>query len=432
MSHLILLLAGGGGGALLIGGSVWAYLHTHHHTDQDNEKTSLKHNLKNEQMKAQIIFNAIQDGVMIISQTHIIEAFNPGASNITGWKIEEALGIDFKLVVRLVDNQGNPYPDAENPFLSSLSNHLAVRDSNATILTRGDHRIPISLEVSPVTNESGAPTGQVVAVFRDVSKEKAEEKQRGEFISTASHEMRTPIAAIEGYLSLALNEKVCKIDPNAKNYLEKAHAATSHLGRLFQDLLTSSKAEDGRLQSYPTVIEMGELVQQTVDDGRFNAEKKGLQLKYVFSNDQPAKSLRPLFYVFADQNRMREVLQNLIDNAIKYTNDGTVTISLTGDDNVMQLQFNDTGPGIAPEDIGHLFQKFYRVDSTLTRTVTGTGLGLFICRKIVEMYNGRIWVESQLGKGSTFFINLPRLNAEKALKVQHEQASHMSVLDTGS
>jgi signal transduction histidine kinase len=126
---------------------------------------------------------------------------------------------------------------------------------------------------------------------------------------------------------------------------------------------------------------------------------------------------------------IREVFQNIVDNAIKYTNDGQVMVRLTGDASITQIQVQDSGAGIPPEDIPHLFQKFYRVDNSTTRTVGGTGLGLFICRKITELYNGRIWVESQFGKGSTFFINLPRLNAEQALEIQRKQAATISPMD---
>jgi two-component system sensor histidine kinase VicK len=126
---------------------------------------------------------------------------------------------------------------------------------------------------------------------------------------------------------------------------------------------------------------------------------------------------------------MQEVLTNVINNAIKYTPEGSVTVSLTGDPSVIQLQVADTGPGISADDLPHLFQKFYRVDNSMTRSIGGTGLGLFICRKIVELYNGRIWAESQLGKGTTFFINLPRLSTAQALEMQKNQASIASPLD---
>jgi signal transduction histidine kinase len=280
-----------------------------------------------------------------------------------------------------------------------------------------------------VVEHPDQPAETAVAVFRDITAEKAEEEQRSDFISTASHEMRTPIAAIEGYLSLALNEKITKLDPNARSYLEKARDATQHLGMLFQDLLTSSKAEDGRLASNPSVVEMGEIVEEIAETERFKAKEKGLEVKFIVSSDHEVaggKVVRPFYYSFVDPIRISEVFQNLIDNAIKYTPEGSVTVRLTGDASTVQVQIQDTGSGIPAEDISHLFQKFYRVDNSATRTIGGTGLGLFICKKIVELYNGRIWVESQLGQGSTFFVNLPRLSTQQALDMQQRQSSVVS------
>jgi signal transduction histidine kinase len=241
--------------------------------------------------------------------------------------------------------------------------------------------------------------------------------------------MRTPVAAIEGYLSLALNPRVSRIDSKAHEYLEKAHSSTQSLGQLFQDLLTSARAEDGRLISHPKVIELGEYLQRLVEELRFAAQKKNIILDFsigsegVIDASEPValageKVMRPLYYIYADPDRLREVMSNLFDNAVKYTEEGKITIGLTGDKDVVQFFIRDTGQGIPADDIPHLFQKFYRADNSATRTIGGTGLGLFICRKIIELYQGRIWVESNVGKGSTFFINLPRLDPEKASSLQ--------------
>ena len=387
--------------------------------------------LKNAHLSSDFILETIEDGVVMVAHDNIIHVFNQAASKLTGWPAEEAIGLDFKSVLALVNDRGEQYPPEKHPFTISLSQGSTVRDNKAAVVTRGGKQIPISLIVSPVMDPKKNAPLSVVGVFRDITKEKAEESQRSEFISTASHEMRTPIAAIEGYLALALNDQVSTVDERARKYLQKAHLSTKQLGQLFQDLLTSSKAEDGRLTSYPSVIEVGELVGQVADASRFNAESKGLALKFIVSGDPESagKVIRPLFYTYADPNRMREVFQNIIDNAIKYTLSGEVTIILTGDASVIQIQIKDTGPGIPAEDIAHLFQKFYRVDNSMTRSVGGTGLGLFISRKIVELYNGRIWAESQLDKGSTFFINLPRLSTDKAIEMQRQEASQVSPLD---
>lgn len=385
-----------------------------------NKKDPLAANLHDEKLKSDIILNAIEDGVVLIDADNNIRVLNPGASKIIGWQPEEATGMDFHLVMKLIDEKGTEYTEAANPLVQVFHQRTTIRDHHATIISRADKRIAVNLSVSPLFDKEAKVSG-AVAVFRDVSKERGEERQRGEFISTASHEMRTPVAAIEGYLALAMNDKVSKIDTKAREYLEKAHASTQHLGKLFQDLLTSAKAEDGRLSSHPVVIEVGEFLEKLVEDLKFTAQKKELGLEFTMGTSEQTidatsseKVIRPLYYAYADPDRIREVITNLFDNAVKYTESGKISLGLTGNNDVVQFYVKDTGPGIPTEDISHLFEKFYRVDNSATRTIGGTGLGLFISRKIVELYSGRIWVESKVGEGSTFFVNLPRLSNEKA------------------
>lgn len=400
--------------------------------DKNNgaSKSSLASSLHNEKAKSEIILNSIDDGVILIDNERVIQLFNKAAEVITGWKQKDAIGLDYKSVLKLVDDKNELYDNEKDPFVKLFKNHSPVRDNSAFLLTVSNKSVPISLSVSPLIGQNDEISG-AVGVFRDVTYERQQERQRAEFISTASHEMRTPVAAIEGYLALAMNERVSRIDSKAREYLDKAHASTQHLGKLFQDLLTSAKAEDGRLQNFPVVVEMGEFLEQLVSDMRFTAEKKHLLVEYIIgasdrqlvnSQHPEHKLVRPLYYSQVDPDRMREVMVNLFDNAIKYTDTGKITIGLAGNNEVVQIRVEDTGSGIPAEDIPHLFNKFYRIDNSATRTVGGTGLGLFICRKILELYNGRIWVESVLGKGSTFYVNLPRLTSEKAeqMKIQED------------
>jgi PAS domain S-box-containing protein len=383
-------------------------------------------------LNSDFILGTIEDGVVMVGRDNVIHLFNPAASKITEWPAAEAVGLDFHSVFNVTNQKGEPLTDEQRPIARSLATGQTIRENSMWLTTKTGKRIVLSVIVSPVVEVAGQPPTGAVGVFRDITQEKQEEAQRSDFISTASHEMRTPVAAIEGYLALALNPKIAKIDDNARKLLDKASASTKHLGVLFQDLLTSSRAEDGRLQSFPQVIEMGEITQQVAEAERFHAQEKGLTLRYVLSSDPGlggGKVVRPLFYAYVDPHRIQEVLTNLINNAIKYTPEGGVTITLTGDQTTIQLQVQDTGPGIPADDLTHLFQKFYRVDNSMTRTIGGTGLGLFISRKIIELYNGRIWVESELNKGSTFFINLPRLSTAQALEMQQKQASITSPLD---
>lgn len=386
--------------------------------------------LRDEKMKSSIIVNAIEDGVILIDKEGVIRAFNNGAGLITGWTDVDAMNLQYSAVIKLVNAKGEPYDIAIDPFSKVFREGATVRDNAAFLVNKSGKQLALSLNVSPLIDEQTKQVYAAVAVFRDVTKERAEETQRAEFISTASHEMRTPVAAIEGYLSLALNDRVSTIDSRARDYLEKAHTSTQHLGKLFQDLLTSAKAEDGRLSSHPLVVEIGAFLEQLTDDLKFSAEHKGLQMEFMVGSSNVinasatnGKLIKPLYYALIDPERMREVVTNIFDNAVKYTESGKISIGLTGNDQVVQFYIKDTGPGISSDDLPHLFQKFYRVDNSATRTIGGTGLGLFISRKIVELYRGRIWAESEINKGTTFFINLPRLSSAQAAQLQAAEAS---------
>jgi PAS domain S-box-containing protein len=383
--------------------------------------TWLSQKLQAEKLQSDIIINSIEDGVIVIDDQNTIRLFNPSAARLSGWQQAEATGLSYGVVLHFVDNKNKEYTAQNNPFARVLMEGRALHDNTISLVSRSNKTIAVNLSVSPLFDQNKRVTG-AVGIFRDVSEERKEERQRAEFISTASHEMRTPVAAIEGYLALAMNDKVSTIDTRAREYLKKAHDSTQHLGQLFQDLLTSAKAEDGRLSNHPVPTEMSGYLEHLVEDLRFAAQKKNLEMEYVVgtsgvgisADDMGHKRvIQPLYYAMVDPERLREVIINLFDNAVKYTMAGKVSLGITGDDKVVQVYIRDTGSGIAPEDVPHLFEKFYRVDSTATRTIGGTGLGLFISRKIIEMYNGRIWVESILGKGSTFYINLPRLTNEQ-------------------
>ena len=229
--------------------------------------------------------------------------------------------------------------------------------------------------------------------------------------------MRTPVAAIEGYISLAMNPNVATIDDRAKKYLEKSHETIQHLGQLFKDLLSVTKAEEGVVGGKIEAVNLGKLLQATVDDMQFAAAKKKLTLVFQIGGAS-GKAIAPLYYVASNAERLREVVENLIDNAIKFSTEGGIKVTLEGNDKEVTVGVSDTGMGIPAEDIPHLFQKFYRVDSDASHTIGGTGLGLYLCRRVIEAFNGRIWVESKIGQGSTFRFSLPRLSDSEVERLQ--------------
>ena len=258
--------------------------------------------------------------------------------------------------------------------------------------------------------------------FRDISRELDKEREQLEFISTASHEMRTPIATINGYLGLALNPKISQVDDKARDYISKAQASVEHLGELFKNLLSISKAEDKSLIITPQVINLIDFVNRICSDFQPQLQQSNVNLVFLPTTSR-SKLLNPDILVHTDKNLLHEVVSNLIENAIKYTPQGTVTVNVViKEGDLAQISISDTGIGIPPEDIPHLFQKFYRVDNSETREIGGTGLGLYLCRKIIEHLHGRIWAESTLGKGSTFYVELNRIDQARATQLQAHDA----------
>lgn len=370
--------------------------------------------------KSDIVINTIDDGVLAISRDGNIELINPSAQQLIGWQQGDALGLKWQSVIKLATVDGQDVSEADNPIARALTTNRPTHTDKLMMRTNSDKRFLVSIVSSPV----GPNNEGIIVVFRDITKEKAEEREQAEFISTASHEMRTPVASIEGYLGLALNPATAQIDDKARDFITKAHESAQHLGRLFQDLLDISKAEDGRLKNEPRVINVNEFIGTIFDSLTPQATAKGLSYHYApqAADGEGERTLRPVYYSFVDADHLREVTSNLIENAIKYTPAGSVTVDITGGDRMVTISVADSGIGIPPEDIPHLFQKFYRVDNSDTREIGGTGLGLYLSRRLAESMGGHLRVESQYQKGSTFFIDIPRLDhAEAMQKIAAEQ-----------
>ena len=371
--------------------------------------SELRTKLSTAEGTSDIVINTIDDGVLAISREGNIELINPSAQRIIGWNQGDALGLKWQSVIQLVTADGKDVTVTENPVMQSLINNRPAHSDKLLLRTASDKQILVSIVASPVGKDSEG----IIVVFRDITKEKAEERQQAEFISTASHEMRTPVASIEGYLGLALNPATAHIDDKARDFITKAHASAQHLGRLFQDLLDISRAEDGRLKNEPQIINITTFVGEIFEGLAPRAAEKGLVCTF---RPDAAATVQPAYYANVDADHLREVVSNLIENAIKYTPDGEVVVDITGDDKTITISVQDSGIGIPAEDLPHLFQKFYRVDNSDTREIGGTGLGLYLSRRLTEAMSGRLFVISEYRKGSTFFLEIPRTRTDEAMR----------------
>lgn len=409
---------------------VVSYLIWHSKSTQESNKDkafdALAKELSQVANKSEIVINAIADGVIALDGRGTIQLINPAAQTLLGWGKQDATGLDYRSVIKLSNKAGKDVTDDINPIQQVIKTNNPTIDNDLTLTTQSGKQLLVSLVISPVSETVGAG---VIVVFRDITSEKAEERQQAEFISTASHEMRTPVAAIEGYLGLALNPATAVIDEKARSFLIKAHESAQHLGHLFQDLLDVSRAEDGRLNSNPTVIDLTAFVRDIVGSLTPKAQEKQLFLHFKPDSDSTnGRTVAPVYYVEADADHLREIVANLVENAIKYTKQGSVSVDVEGDDKRAQVKISDSGIGIPPEDIPHLFQKFYRVDNTDTREIGGTGLGLYLCRRLAESMNGKISVESQYGKGSVFSLELPRVSHEEAMDKLDRQMDEPAIV----
>ena len=389
-----------------------------------NLKNIFSENLENKNSKntsssflgdGKAILDAVDDGVLAVDSKGNILAINPAVEQITGWNGSDAAGLVFNSVLKITNNEGGEMIEISNPVNRVLQTGENFTTRDLFIKTQSGKIVPIFLAVNSIDGQNSG----VVVVFRDISKELKENREQAEFISTASHEMRTPVASIEGYIGLALNPATATIDARAKSYLQKAHENTKHLGQLFQDLLDITKAEDGRLKNEPVVLDAIEFSRNIWEGLKPKAEAKGLSYTFEPDNHKTGeKTLTPVFFIHADRDHLHEILNNLFENAIKYTPSGMVSVNVMGDNNNVQISVKDSGIGIPAEDIPHLFQKFYRVDNSETREINGTGLGLFLSRKLTESIGGFLDVESEYKKGSTFTVKLPRITRENAEKLK--------------
>lgn len=373
-------------------------------TDSGADKTVL----------AEMALMTIHDGVIITNKNGAVQFINPAAVAMTECATaENATGLDYGLLIKLETKEGRELPENENKLIIAMKTGQSLdRFAACLIGTKSGKRIPIAISVV------AADGGNRIITFRDITKELAEEGEQAEFISTASHEMRTPVASIEGYLSLALNPQTASIDERARGYLAAAHAASQHLGHLFKDLLDVTKLDDGHLRPVFRPVEMVGTVKQ-ISDGYLVAAKNA-KLNFQFgANKQNAvggldRRLDQVVYGYVDVNFLHEIMDNLIDNAIKYTPaGGSIYVNVLGDGDRVLINVTDTGIGISSDDLQHIFQKFYRADNSDTRTIGGTGLGLYLVKQRVEAMGGRVWAESAFGEGSTFYVSLPRITGEE-------------------
>lgn len=382
---------------------------------------------------ANLVLNTIDSGVIIVLPTGVIEYINPAAVSLLGGQMaQNFLGAKLEDILKLENGQGVAIPAQNNLVFYAVNNGQNYTTREYFLVNLQGQKKPVAFKI--ITAHS--PKNERVVTFYDITSELEAESEQTEFISTASHEMRTPVASIEGYLGLALNPKTATIDERAKKYLEEAHKSSQHLGKLFRDLLDVTKLDDKRIKAHLTPIEVTSTVRSIAEGQIPKMSEKDIHFTFGSSssaNMNGGRVINQEVFAAVDVDFLREIINNLIENAIKYTNNGGgIWVNVRGDGDRVLINVTDTGIGISPEDSKHVFQKFYRADNSETRTIGGTGLGLYIVKERVEAMSGSTWVESTFGEGSTFYVAFPRLTYEEYLRRKQIEANTQAMTPQNS
>lgn len=381
---------------------------------------------------ANLVLNSIDEGVMIVHSSGIVVLINPAAMRLLGTSDPNTVeNLQLASILKLENGEGLKIDDNVNPVLRAVMNGENYNTRDLVLVSIQEQRKPVAISVVCTT----AGQNERIITLRDIARELEEEGEQAEFISTASHEMRTPVASIEGYLGLALNPKTATIDDRARKYLEEAHASSKHLGRLFKDLLDVTKLDDKKIRVQLSPVEMSSTVRSIANGQVPMMNEKGIHYTFGASSarsDNTARTINQEVYASVDIDFLREVVSNLVENAIKYTaSGGGIWINVRGDGDRVLINVTDTGIGISPDDLKHIFQKFYRADNSQTRTVGGTGLGLYLVKQRVEAMGGKVWAESSFGEGSTFYLSFPRITAEEYQR-RKQIASNIEAMNINS
>lgn len=345
----------------------------------------------------QAIVENMTDGLIYVDYpTMQISYVNPAWVSLTGFEMSRVINMPAQ-VLSVLNQHSEATTDFVRLFDRQITQERVLRREMTICRADGNTR-DVALVLTWIFNVQGQPIGQV-CLMRDISQEKALRQQRERFIADASHELRTPITSLRLRMYLAANDK-----RNPEKHFAVMEHSIGHLNRLMDDLLDVTRLQGGRIKITPEKAEISELVRMTVETHQPHAAEKHIDLQVSL----PEKPL----LANVDKTRLTQVVDNLIANALNYTsNGGTIRVTLeqtkaSETNPQLLISVQDTGVGIPEHALPHLFEPFYRVPNS-DSTVRGSGLGLTICREIIERHNGTIRVESQLGVGSTFIVAIP-------------------------
>ncbi|MDD5639838.1 MAG: ATP-binding protein [Candidatus Pacebacteria bacterium] len=347
-----------------------------------------------EKNKTMLIIENLTDGLLVLDKNNKIEIINPIALQILKKSTEDLLGQNLFEVKFEEENI--------KKFLALIRN----KNGNIKELIREEISIDerIFFQVSALPIMEGKKEKGYLIILHDISKDKMIDQMKTEFVSVAAHQLRTPLSAIKWTIKMLLDGDVGKLSDEQVDFLNKSYESNERMINLVNDLLNVSRIDEGRFIYKPEPLQIEDIFKLMTENVETIAEKKNLKLILDF----PPSLLPP---VFADREKMGIVVQNLIENSIKYTPPGgEIIISIEDMKDDLLIKIKDTGVGIPKDQQDRIFTKFFRGENVIKLETEGSGLGLYTVKNIVESHKGKIWFQSELDKGTTFFFTLPKFN----------------------
>lgn len=344
-----------------------------------------------DQASLPMILDSIHESVIMLDSDLKIYYYNTCAAELTGVSQADVIGSHLDDVLHLQSEVTNIPATWDLKKKNVTDFELALADKKV---------LPITYSASPIKTAEGGMVG-VMLIIRDVSREKELIRLRSEFVSIVSHQLRTPASAVKWYLEALIdNHRGLELNEWQQDKMHQAYQSNERMIHLINDLLNVSRLDSGRFELRSTAVNVKDLVNEILAELVHFASAHNITLSNKISDSIPL--------VQSDTDKLREVILNLLTNAIKYSKPGhhVVTVAAEQHDQLVHFSVHDQGIGIPEKDRAHIFEKFYRADNAIESQTEGSGLGLYIAREIVKLHGGDIWLESVEGEGTTVFFSL--------------------------
>ena len=359
-------------------------------------------NLSQAKAKDEAILSSIGEALVATGKDGNIVFVNKAFEELLGMKEEDLQGKIFVNTVEMCDEDGKEVPKANRPIKKILekgSNAISTTISNDIYYKKEDGTLfPVAITIAPIL--VGNKMIGAVEVFRDITKEKAVDKEKTEFVSLASHQLRTPLSAVNWYAEMLLSGDAGKLNKSQKEYIQEVYNGNQRMVALVNHLLNVSRLELGTFSVSPESIDIIKAAEDAVSEQKQSLKQKKIKLVKEF----PEKS----FKMSADDKLLHMIFQNLLSNAVKYTDEGgKIIFRIKKNTRGIFFEFEDNGWGIPESQQDQIFKKLFRADNVKEQDTEGTGLGLYIVKSIVESTGGKISFKSKEGEGTTFTVRFP-------------------------